>query len=101
MVEAGQADYWAEACEAFRDAGDEDAYSLAEAQAKYKGLDEGFACNWVVAGMTRADWNRLQAFITDFGGWAADLMAKYRFMQGRLRSLSAPPPNPAAKDQDP
>lgn len=70
--------------------GEPDAYTLEEVQARKPGLDEDFACNWAVTAMTRADWNRLQAYLIDYSGWAGDAVSKVRFMQERLRARSDP-----------
>lgn len=86
MVEARQADHWAEACANFRVANQEGEFTDEELATMYPGLDEDFACNWVIAAMPRADWNRLDAYMNATAHWTADMVAKYRYMQDRLNA---------------
>jgi hypothetical protein len=84
VVTPNEAGDWAQACTAFKSAGEEGFDTLEDVQAEYVGLTEDSACNWAIYGLVVQDELTLELYFGELAKYIQDLRAQNLFLRDMM-----------------
>lgn len=84
-----EAQFYGNACQEFKDAGKEDAYSEDELKERYPGLSRANACDWAIYGFTVQDWLTVESQMAEIATYVEQLRAQINFLTGMMDERQA------------
>ena len=84
VVTPNEAGYWAEACTAFKSAGEAGFDTLDDVKAEYVGFTEDSACNWAIYGLVVQDELTLELYFAELAKYIKDLRAQNQFLKDMM-----------------
>jgi len=74
-------------CDEFKDAGQEDAYTVEEVYERYPGMTRESACNWAIYGYTVQGWFMLESQLIQLGLYSEQLRNRITYLENVIKEL--------------